>query len=337
MNDTFWHDRAVFVTGATGLMGGWLVHALVERGARVVALVRDRVPESLAQRDGLLERVRVVHGSLEDPGLLRRTLAEYEVATVFHLAAQAIVGAAKIDPVGTLEANVRGTWHVLDACRQAGTPGVVIASSDKAYGAAESLPYLETHRLEGRYPYDVSKSCADLIATMYARTYGLRVGIARCANLFGPGDLNFSRLVPDAIRCTLAGRRFAIRSDGRYVRDLIYVKDGAEAYLRLAEALHADPALAGEAFNFSMETRATVLEIVQTVLGLMGREDLAPIIENVATGEIREQDLELRESAAAPRVAAAVGARRGAARDDRLVRGVPGRGGRRRPADGRQP
>lgn len=286
---SFWNDRSVLVTGATGLLGGWLVPALHARGARIVALVRDRSPGAMFVRDGWEERVAVVSGSLGDADLLRRTLAEYAVETVFHLAAQTIVGVAKKDPVGTLEANVRGTWNLLEAARQAGGCQVIVASSDKAYGASTDLPYRESHPLQGEYPYDASKSCADLITHMYASTYGLATGITRCGNLFGGGDLNFSRTVPGVIAATLRGEPFRIRSDGLFVRDFLYVEDAVDGYLHLAEALAADPALAGEAFNFSLELRLTVLDVVHNVLRLMGREELEPVIENIASSEIREQ------------------------------------------------
>jgi CDP-glucose 4,6-dehydratase len=286
---SFWAHKRVFVTGATGLLGGWLTRDLLERGANVVALVRDGAPRSMAVHDGLLQRVETVHGSLTDFDLLRRTMAEYEVDTVFHLAAQALVGVAKRDPVGTLESNIRGTWLLLEATRGSSVQQVIVASSDKAYGASDHLPYRESHPLEGRYPYDVSKSCADLICRMYADTYGLPVAVTRCGNLFGGGDLNFSRTVPGVIQSTLKGERFVIRSDGRYVRDFIYVRDAVDAYLMLAEQLATRRDLAGEAFNFSLEVRLTVLDLVSRVLQLMGRSDLAPVIQNTASSEIREQ------------------------------------------------
>ncbi len=222
--------------------------------------------------------------------MLRRAISEYETGTVFHLAAQTQVGVAKRDPLNTLEANVRGTWNVLEACRQAEIKQVVVASSDKAYGSpSELLPYLETHPLQGRYPYDCSKSCTDLLSTMYATSYGVPVAIARFANIFGGGDANSSRIIPNVIRATLRGERFVIRSDGKFVRDFLYVQDAADAYLCLAENLSLNPALAGEAFNFSLEMKITVRELVQTVLELMGRPDLEPVIQNTASSEIREQ------------------------------------------------
>jgi CDP-glucose 4,6-dehydratase len=289
MHDSFWSARSVFVTGATGMLGGWLVRRLLDEGAEVVALVRDGNPRSMLVRDGLISRISVVNGGLEDGGLLRRALAEYSVQTIFHLAAQPLVGVAKSDPVGTLRANVEGTWNVLEAARVTAVGQTVVASSDKAYGESSNLPYTEDHALRGRYPYDVSKSCADLISSMYAHTYGLPVAVVRCANLFGGGDLNFSRTIPGVIKATLAGERFHIRSDGRFVRDFLYVKDAADAYLLVAQELAHNPARRGDAFNFSLAVRLTVLDVVDRVLTLLGRSDLAPIIENRASAEIREQ------------------------------------------------
>jgi CDP-glucose 4,6-dehydratase len=292
MSTEFWQGRSVLVTGATGLLGSWLVPALVRRGAAVVALVRDGAPRSLLVRDGWLNRIASAHGSLIDEGLLRRTMAEYSVETVFHLGAQALVGVAKVDPVGTLEANVRGTWMLLDAARQCGVRQVLVASSDKAYGESAQLPYREDYPLQGKFPYEVSKSCADLIATMYGRTFLLPTGIVRCGNLFGGGDLNFSRLIPGVILATLRSERFRIRSDGNFIRDFLYVEDAAEAYICLAERLAGDESLIGEAFNFGLGLRLTMLDLAEKVLALMGRPDLRPIVENKVTLEIREQYLD---------------------------------------------
>lgn len=291
MAGSFWAERSVLVTGGTGLLGGWLVPALVRRGSHVVVLVRDSAPESAVVRDDWMSSLAAVYGSISDADLLRRVVAEYSVQTVFHLAAQTQVGVAKIDPVGTLEANVRGTWNVLEAARLCGGAQVVVASSDKAYGESGQLPYTEDHPLRGSYPYDVSKSCMDLISSMYAASFSLPVAIARCANLFGGGDLNFARVIPGVIRASLRGERFVIRSDGKFVRDYLYVEDAVDGYLRLAERLAQEPALAGEAFNFSVGECRTVLEMVQSVLQLFGRPDLEPIILNQASNEIREQTL----------------------------------------------
>ncbi len=289
---SYWKGRTVFVTGATGLMGGWLVKALMREGAEIVALIRDQAPKSMLVREGLIDRIATVSGDLECLPTMQRAIAEYSPHTVFHLAAQPLVQVAKRDPVGTLRANVMGTWNVMEACRLAGMSNVVVASSDKAYGASENLPYRETHPLQGRYPYDVSKSCTDLVAQMYAATYGVKTAIARCGNLFGGGDLNFSRTIPGLIKATLAGEPFVIRSDGKFVRDFLYVKDAAECYLILGEKLAEDPSISGEAFNFSLGERLTVLDIVHMTLEIMGRTEIKPVIQNIVSSEIREQYLD---------------------------------------------
>lgn len=291
MSKMFWKRRSVLVTGATGLLGGWLVPVLVREGAQVVALVRDGSPRSILAQDEWMARINTVHGSLSDSALLRRTVAEYGVDTIFHLAAQTLVGVAKEDPIGTLEANVQGTWNLLEAARLTHKCQVLVASSDKAYGTPLTLPYVEEHPLCGKYPYDASKSCVDLISQMYATTYRLPVGIVRCGNLFGGGDLNFTRSIPGLIIATLRGERFQIRSDGYRIRDYLYVEDAVAAYMLFAERMAENPSLIGEAFNFSLESRLTVLELVDVGLRLMGRTDLKPIILNRAENEVCDQYL----------------------------------------------
>jgi len=287
----FWLDRPTLVTGATGLLGGWLVKRLVESRADVVCLVRDWVPQSELVRESLLERVKVVRGDVRDQATLERALGEYEVDTVIHLAAQTIVGIANRNAVSTFETNIAGTWALLESCRRSPlVKQIVIASSDKAYGDHEVLPYSEDAPLQGRHPYDVSKSCSDLIAQSYARTYGLPVAITRCGNFYGGGDLNWNRLVPGTIRSVLRGHRPVIRSDGKYLRDYLYVEDGALANLLLAEHLARNPDLRGQAFNFSIESQVTVVELVERLLALMS-SDLKPEIRNEATNEIRHQYL----------------------------------------------
>ena len=292
MSSAFWSDRPTFVTGATGLVGAWTLRRLVEAGADVVCLVRDWVPGSEAVRGGLLERATVVRGDVRDREVLERTLGEYEIDTVLHLAAQTIVGIANRNPISTFETNVAGTWALLEACRRSPlVKHVVLASSDKAYGEQAELPYREETPLEGRHPYDVSKSCADLIATSYAVTYELPVTITRCGNFYGGGDLNWNRIVPGTIRSVLRGQRPVIRSDGSLVRDYFYVEDGAAAYMRLAEWLAENPEGRGEAFNFSNVTQLTVSELVARILALMG-SDLVPDVRNEASHEIPAQFLD---------------------------------------------
>jgi len=287
----FWRDRPTLVTGATGLLGGWLVARLVDAGADVVCLVRDWVPDSQLVRAGLSERTKLVRGDVRDQAVLERTLGEYEIDTVFHLAAQTIVGIANRNPISTFETNIAGTWRLLEAARRSPrVKQIVVASSDKAYGSHDVLPYTEEAPLVGRHPYDVSKSAADLVTQSYAATYDLPVGITRSGNLYGGGDLNWSQLIPGTIRSILRGTRPVIRSDGTYVRDYFYVEDGAAANMALAEALARDAALRGEAFNFSNELQMSVLEVVERILDLMG-SDLEPEIRNEASHEIRHQYL----------------------------------------------
>jgi CDP-glucose 4,6-dehydratase len=291
MENNFWRDRSVLVTGATGLLGGWLTARLLARGAAVTAVVRDWVPQAEIVRRSALERVNVARGDVADQEFMERVLGEYEVNTVFHLAAQTVVGIANVNPVSTFESNIRGTWSLLEACRRSPrVKAIVTASSDKAYGSQPVLPYSEDMPLQGRHPYDVSKSCADLIAQSYALTFNVPVAITRCGNFYGGGDLNWNRIVPGTIRSVLRNERPVIRSDGKFVRDYLYVEDGSAAYMLLAEHLAQDPSLRGSAFNFSTETPVTVLELVKMILTSMG-SDLVPDVRNEAMHEIREQFL----------------------------------------------
>jgi len=295
MNDTavttFWQGRRVFVTGCSGLLGSWMTRELLARGAAVVGLIRDFVPQSNLILEDALSRITVVRGEVEDYAVLERTINEYEIDSVFHLAAQAIVGTANRNPISTLKTNIEGTWNLLEACRRTNLPTrIVIASSDKAYGIQPKLPYTEDMSLSGSYPYDVSKSCTDLIAHMYFATYGLPACVTRCGNFFGGGDLNFNRIVPGTIQSVLRNQRPVIRSDGTLIRDYVYVLDVVDAYLTLAEKM-GDPAIHGEAFNFSSESQLSVLDLTRAILRLMKREDLAPVILNEAKGEIPHQYL----------------------------------------------
>ncbi len=291
LNEGFWRDRPTLVTGATGLLGSWLTRSLTESGADVVCLVRDWVPQSELVRSKTLERVKMVRGDVRDRDLIERVLGEYEVDVVFHLAAQTIVGIANLNPVSTFESNIQGTWNLLEACRRSPrVKSIVVASSDKAYGHQEALPYAENTPLEGRHPYDVSKSCADLIAQTYGETYKLPVAVTRCGNFYGGGDLNWNRIVPGTIRSVLRGGRPVIRSDGKFVRDYFYVEDGAAAYMLLAERLVQDPQLSGVCFNFSNELQITVLDLVNKILCKM-ESRLQPEVRNEASNEIRNQYL----------------------------------------------
>ncbi len=287
---SFWTDRKVAVTGATGLLGSHLTQQLVERGADVVILQRDGLASSPIV-DSWWDRVAVVRGEVEDQAVVERMLSEYEVRTTFHLAAQSQVGVANVNPVSTFEANIRGTWSLLEAARRSPRiEQVVVASSDKAYGEQDDLPYNEAMPLLAVHPYDVSKACADMLCSSYHRTWGTPVAITRCGNFFGPGDRNWERLVPGTIRLLLRGERPVIRSDGTLTRDYLYVVDGALAYLELAEAMAEDPSLAGEAFNFSTERPLTVLEFVDLLQKATGT-DLEPDIRNEASHEIPAQYL----------------------------------------------
>lgn len=289
---SFWTNRRTLVTGCTGFLGSWLTAELVARGADVVGLVRDGVWRSPFYLDGVSAKVDIVRGAVEDTVAVERAVNEYEIDTVFHLAAQAIVGAANRNPLSTFEANIKGTWVLMDACRRSPlVTRVVVASSDKAYGEHEHLPYTEDLPLQGRHPYDVSKSCADLIAVTYHNTYRTPVCITRCGNLFGPGDLNFNRIVPGTIRAALQGDRPVIRSDGSPVRDYVYVKDVVTAYLVLAERMD-DSALHGRAFNIGTGEPVSVLDLTRRTLAAAGRPDLEPLVQNTASSEILRQYLD---------------------------------------------
>lgn len=287
----YWQNRRVFVTGCNGFLGSWLTSALVTAGAEVVGLVRDQVPNTELARAGLNRQINMVVGDLNDYALLERALAEYEIDTIFHLAAQTIVGIANRAPLSTFETNVKGTWLLLEAARRNPTvKGIIVASSDKAYGDQLELPYYEDAPLQGRHPYDVSKSCADLIARTYAHTYGLPVVVTRFANLYGGGDLNWNRLVPGTVRSVLGKQRPIIRSDGTFRRDYLFVQDAVTAYLGVGQSV-ADPQIRGQAFNFGLDRPLSALELVQTIIRLSDSPELEPIILNEARNEIQDQYL----------------------------------------------
>ena len=290
-SNAHWQDRRVFITGCTGFLGSWLTAALVERGADVVGLVRDHVPQAQLFRNGTVGQMTLVNGELSDYALLERTLAEYEINTIFHLAAQTIVGIANRSPLSTFETNIRGTWLLLEAARRNPTVAAfVVASSEKAYGQPQFLPFEEGHPLHGNHPYDVSKSAVDLIAQTYAHTYQVPVAITRFSNLYGGGDLNWNRLLPGTIRSVLRGQPPVIRSDGSFKRDYVYVEDAVRAYLILAEKV-GQPGICGEAFNFGLGRPATALEVVETIIRVSESPHLQPVILDEVRNEIRDEYL----------------------------------------------
>lgn len=295
MHNNFWEDRNVFITGCTGLLGSWLTKALIERGANVIGLIRDLIPKSNLKWSGFNDKITTVRGELEDYFLLERILNEYEIDSVFNLAAQTIVTIANRNPISTFQTNIKGTWNILEACRRSPkVERIIFASSDKAYGAQEKLPYNEDTPLEGRHPYDVSKSCADLLCKSYYETYDIPICVTRCGNFYGGGDLNFNRIVPGTIHSIIRNESPVIRSDGTMIRDYFYIEDGVEAYLSLAEKME-DNNIHGEAFNFSNEDPMTVIQIVNRILELMG-SDLNPKILNETNNEINSQYLSAQKA-----------------------------------------
>ncbi len=291
----FWKNRTVLITGASGLVGSWLVDTLLAKKAKPVCLIRDYIPDSRFFSDGISKKVNIVSGNLEDIFLLERTINEYEPQTLFHLGAQTIVQTANRSPIHTFKANIEGTWNLLEAARRHdhSLEQIVVASSDKAYGEQVKLPYTEEMSLHGSHPYDVSKSCADLISQAYAKTYSMPITISRCGNFFGGGDLNFNRIVPGTIRSLYQNAAPEIRTDGKFIRDYIYVKDAVSAYLTLAEKYNKS--IMGEAFNFTNELQMDTLEMVSRISRMMGKS-IAPKILNNASGEIRDQHLSSKKA-----------------------------------------
>ncbi|MGD0079997.1 MAG: GDP-mannose 4,6-dehydratase [Methanoregula sp.] len=294
-NEHFWRNRPVFITGCTGLLGSWMSQALAERGAQVTGLIRDTTPQSHLYRSGTINKITTVRGEIEDYALIERVLNEYEIETVFHLGAQTIVTTANRGPISTFKSNIEGTWNILEASRNVPTVRrIVVASSDKAYGDQKNLPYDESTPLEGRHPYDVSKSCADLLCRCYFETYNLPVCVTRCGNFYGGGDLNYNRIVPGTIRSVYYNENPVIRSDGTFLRDYFYIRDGVESYLHLAEKMD-DKRFWGEAFNFSTESPKSVIEIVNDILRIM-KSPLKPVVLNQATNEIKDQYLSAQKA-----------------------------------------
>jgi CDP-glucose 4,6-dehydratase len=292
MHNAFWRNKRVLVTGYEGFLGSHLVNKLVAYGALVTGLdIKTRRKETILSVD-VLKRVRIIKGSVENYSLLLKMLKQGKIEYVFHLAATSIVGEALREPLKAFSTNIQGTWNVLEAGRNTqGIKGVIIASSDKAYGAHDKLPYLEDEPLCGTHPYDVSKSCADLLAYTYFYTYNLPVVITRCGNIYGPGDFNFSRLIPDALSCFFLNKILKIRSDGKFVRDYVYVDDIVNGYIIIAELLKKQH-LGGEAFNLSDEKPVAVVELLNKFNKFkLGRSKLRYKIMNTAKYEIKEQYL----------------------------------------------
>jgi CDP-glucose 4,6-dehydratase len=290
---SYWSTKRVLVTGATGMVGSWLTQWLANSGAYTVAFIADTDPQSELVRSGTINKINVVNGRLENYDDIERAVNNHEVDSVFHLGAQPIVGAADRAPRHTFESNIQGTWNLLDACR-ALTPlvkRIVVASSDKAYGTQPVLPYTENMSMNGDHPYEVSKSCTDLISTTYARTYGLPVTIARCGNIYGGGDLNWNRIVPGTFRSLVRGEQPILRSDGTFIRDYLHVDDIVSAYLTLGE--HTDkPEFSGEAFNFSDESPLTVMQVYNAICETVGLPNTKPHVLNAANNEIKDQYLD---------------------------------------------
>lgn len=296
MKNNFWFQKNVLITGASGFLGSYVAEDLLAAGANVTFLMRDYVPSSMLYETGIWKKANATRSQLEDYFAVERTINEYEIDTIFHLGAQAIVGAANRSPLQTFKSNIEGTWNILEAARNSKlVQRVIVASSDKAYGEQDELPYTEETPLQGRHPYDVSKSCADLIAQSYFNTYGLKVSITRCGNFYGPGDINFNRIIPGTIRSVLLGQQPVIRSDGTYVRDYLFVKDAATAYLQLCQNMHRKEVV-GQAFNFSTNSRIDVRSLVNIILKLM-RSDLKPVILGEAAAEIKNQYLSSEKAA----------------------------------------
>ena len=289
----FWRDRRVLITGCTGMLGSWITLRLLELGADVVGIVRDNVPHSELVRSGGIKQLNVVRGSITDSDLVLRVFSDYEIQTCIHLAAQTAVGIANRAPVPTFETNIRGSWIVMDAARRwPGLEQMLVASSDKAYGAHKDLPYSESVALKGDHPYDVSKSCTDMIARTYANTYGLPVAITRCANMYGGGDLNWNRIVPGTMRSVIKTEQPVIRSDGKPRRDYVYVQDIVRACIMLIENLAEDrDAHSGMAYNFGTDDPVSALEMVENILNTAGDNNVKPIIQNAASNEIQDQYL----------------------------------------------
>jgi CDP-glucose 4,6-dehydratase len=289
----FWAGKRAFVTGATGLVGSALVHRLLSLGAEVTILLKDLPQKSPLLLSGNLQKVSIVYGDLADKRAMKNAINESECSVIFHLGAQTIVGRALVDPISTFESNIQGTWNLLEAIRSLPNlvQSVVVASSDKAYGTSKVLPYLEDFPLKGEGPYDVSKSCTDLIAQSYGFTYRLPVVVARCGNIYGPGDLNWSRIIPGTIKSLFDNQIPQLRSDGKSTRDYIFVEDVVDAYLLLAEKNNGGVVVPGTAYNFSNDEALTVREVYNAICKELVGKIVEPVVKNNTLSEIPHQHL----------------------------------------------
>jgi len=290
--------KTVFVTGANGFLGSHLIKRSLELGLEVIALIKEDIPDSIFSADGLSKSCRSIRGDLADEGLIRDIFRQQRIDLCLHVGAQAIVTVANSSPLGTLKANIQGTWNILEAAREFKAGAIVVASSDKAYGEHKKLPYSEDSPLLALHPYDASKACTDILARAYAHTYNLLVAVTRCANIFGPGDLNFSRIIPDTMRAVIKGRNPVIRSDGTPVRDYIYIDDVVRGYFILADKLYSGKIPPGEAFNFGQNEPISVIKLVKLILRIAGNESLGPEIlgKGKLKGEIDRQYLSSRKA-----------------------------------------
>ncbi len=293
---SFWEEKNVFVTGSDGFIGSWIAKELVEKKANVTVLVRDMKKEACFDLHGIRSKLNIVQGDLVDLQVMERAFAQYQAEFVFHLAAQALVGIANKSPLSTFESNIKGTWNLLEACRKNDSvKGIVVASSDKAYGVQDKLPYTEDSPLLGLFPYDASKACADILARSYFETYGLSGAVTRNANTYGGADMNFSRIVPDAVSCLIKDKEFLIRSDGKPQRDYMYVKDAVNGYLVLAQNLQKKE-VKGQAFNFGTETPVTAVDLFKKTAKLFGKPNAKYRILNQSKNEIPKQFLSTKKA-----------------------------------------
>ena len=295
-NANFWKGKNVLVTGADGFIGSWVAKTLIEKDANVITIIRDIKKKNNIDILNLKNNIDIIPGDLVNYDNCSRTINEYNIDTVFHIAAQAIVGPANKSPLSTFESNIKGTWNVLEVCRlNDNVKRIVVASSDKAYGQQKNLPYTEESPLLGYYPYDASKACADILARCYFKTYSMSLAITRNANTYGPADMNFSRIIPDTIKSIIEGKQPVIRSDGSFERDYMFIKDAVRSYLTLAENLHRKEII-GQAFNFGSEEKISVLDLFKKILKIMGKEDVKPKILGQAKNEIDRQYLSIEKA-----------------------------------------